>query len=106
MPGSNPEFDRYPFRFVFLEALACGVPVVGCKLEDPWEVNDPESQLIIQVDPNNKDEIIAGVLTALSRPKGHLQPGIEKFYFGAFSAKLHGILTDIVSTAKHSPRQA
>jgi len=106
MPGSNPEFDRYPYRFVFLEALACGVPVVGCKLEDPLEVNDPESQLIIQVDPNNKDEIIDGVLTALSRPKGRLQSGIEKFYFGAFRAKLHGILTDIVSAAKHSTRQA
>src|SRR5258706_2629200 len=106
MPGSNPGFDRYPYRFVFLEALACGVPVVGCKLEDSWEVNDPESQLIIQVDPNNKDEIIDGVLTALSRPKGRLQPGIEKFYFGAFSAKLHGILTDIVSAAKHSTKRA
>lgn len=96
MPGSNPEFDRYPYRFVFLEALACGVPVVGCRLEDPWEVNDPESRLIIQVDPNNKDEIINGILTALSHPKGRMQPGLENFYFGKFKANFHEIVTKII----------
>ena len=82
------------------------MPVVGCKLEDPWEVNDPESRLIIQVDPNNKDHIIDGVLAALSRPKRSLPRGIEKFYFGAFSARLHDILTDIVAVAEHRTRQA
>lgn len=97
MPGSNPEFDRYPYRFVFLEALACGVPVVGCRLEDPWEVNDPESQLIIQVDPNNKDEIINGILTALYRPKFQIQSGLENFYFGKFKANFHEIVTKIIS---------
>jgi phosphatidylinositol alpha-1,6-mannosyltransferase len=97
MPGSNPEFDRYPFRFVFLEALACGVPVVACRLEDPSEMNDPESRLIIQVDPNSKEEIIEGVLAALSAPRGGPRPGIEKFYFGAFRDRLHRILTEVVS---------
>ena len=97
MPGSNPEFDRYPYRFVFLEALACGVPVVGCRLEDTWEINDPESQLIIQVDPSNKDEIINGILTALSRPKFQIQPGLENFYFERFKANFHKIVTKIIS---------
>ncbi|MBZ0093862.1 MAG: glycosyltransferase family 4 protein [Sulfuricella sp.] len=101
MPGSNPEFDRYPYRFVFLEALACGIPVVGCRLEDPWEVNDPESQLIIQVDPKNKDEIINGILTALSRPKCQIQPGLENFYFLKFKANFHEIVTKIISAVKH-----
>jgi len=100
MPGSNPEFDRYPYRFVFLEALACGIPVVGCKLEDPSEADDPGSQLIIQVDPNNKTEIINAVMAALTRPKGRLQPGIEKFYFSEFRAKLHEIVTHIVCAAR------
>jgi glycosyltransferase involved in cell wall biosynthesis len=96
MPGSNPEFDRYPYRFVFLEALACGVPVVGCKLEDLWEINDPESDLIIQVDPSKKEEIIEGILTALSRPKGVIQQRLEQFYFGRFKARLHEIITDVI----------
>jgi len=96
MPGSNPAFDRYPYRFVYLEALACGVPVVGCKLEDPWEAGDPESNLIIQVDPNKKEEIIQGILTALSCPKQALQPGLQRFYFNAFQAKLHEIVTEVI----------
>lgn len=97
MPGSNPIFDRYPYRFVFLEALACGVPVVGCRLEDPLEINDPDSQLIIQVDPNSKDEIIKGILTALSRPRGVIQPGLEKYYFDSFEAALHKIVKDVLA---------
>lgn len=97
MPGSNPAFDRYPYRFVFLEALACGVPVVGCRLEDPLEINDPDSQLIIQVDPNNKDEIIEGILTALSRPKGVIQPCLEKYYFDSFEGTLHKIVKDVLA---------
>jgi len=93
MPGRNPAFDRYPFRFVFLEALTCGVPVVGCTPEDPSEIEDPHSQLIIQVDPNKNNEIIDGILIALSRPKGTQQPGIENFYFAKFKTMFHEIVS-------------
>jgi phosphatidyl-myo-inositol dimannoside synthase len=99
MPGRNPKFDRYPYRFVFLEALACGIPVVGAKLEDSWDLNDPDSQLIIQVDPNSKEEILQGILAALSQPKGVLPEGIERFYYGRFMYKFHEIITDILSEA-------
>lgn len=97
MPGSNPEFDRYPYRFVFLEALACGVPVLGSKLEDITEVNDPESRLIIQVDPNNKCEIIDGVMTALALPQAKILAGLENFYFANFQKRFHKILTEIIT---------
>jgi phosphatidyl-myo-inositol dimannoside synthase len=97
MPGSNPEFDRYPYRFVFLEALACGVPVVGCKLNDRSEQDDPDSDLIIQVDPNDHNDIISGILTALSRPKGRIQPELQNFYFNKFKERLHEIVTQILS---------
>jgi len=106
MPGSNPEFDRYPYRFVFLEALACGVPVVGCRLEDAQEANEPESRLIIQVDPNDKRAIVEGVMTALSRHAGTVQQGIERFYFGVFSSTVHGIVADITSGKQPRPLQA
>jgi glycosyltransferase involved in cell wall biosynthesis len=102
MPGSNPLFDRYPYRFVFLEALACGVPVVGCKLEDPWDRNDPESRLIIQVDPRNKEEIIEGILTALSLPEKTIPPGLERFYYARFETNFHKIVLDILD--KHIVR--
>jgi glycosyltransferase involved in cell wall biosynthesis len=92
MPGSNPNFDRYPYRFVFLEALACGVPVVGCKLEDARESNEPDTRLIIQVDPSNKCQIIEGIQTALLREAKSLQPEIQNFYFHSFKHRLHSIV--------------
>ncbi|MCK9418602.1 MAG: asparagine synthase (glutamine-hydrolyzing) [Nitrospirae bacterium] len=100
MPGSHPEFDRYPYRFVFLEALACGVPVVGCRLEDPWEINDPDSQIIIQVNPYDRGEIIEGILSALSRPKNQVQPGLENYYFGKFETNFHQIVSHIIVGVK------
>lgn len=96
MPGSNKHFDRYPFRFVFLEALACGVPVVGCRLEDDSEINDPDAkQLIIQVDPDNQDDIKRGIIEALKLPRGHRE-GIENFYFPAFRDNVHSIIDNMI----------
>lgn len=96
MPGSDKDFDRYPYRFVFLEALACGVPVVGGKLDDEAEANDPDAQkLIIQVDPNNKQEITQGILKALSIPK-RIHPELSNFYYKAFSNKLYRIIDDLL----------
>ena len=96
MPGSNTIFDRYPFRFVFLEALACGVPVVGCILEDISERNDTLAQkLIIQVDPKNPDDVKRGILKGIEIPKEH-KSGIENFYYIAFEEKLHSFLDNIL----------
>jgi len=92
MPGSDREFDSYPYRFVFLEALACGVPVVGCRLEDDSEMNDPFARkLIIQVDPNNREEITEGILEALPL-SGRIPPELSKFYYASFSRKVHRII--------------
>lgn len=96
MPGSNKIFDRYPYRFVFLEALACGVPVVGCRLEDESEANDPDARkLIIQVDPNSKEEITQGILNALSLPK-QIHPELSNFYYASFLKTLHRIVDELV----------
>jgi phosphatidylinositol alpha-1,6-mannosyltransferase len=96
MPGSNPIFDRYPYRFVFLEAIACGVPVVGSKLEDQLEAEDPDArELIIQVDPDNKEEILRGVLFALNRGNKVSGAVLAKYFFSAYQSKLHSIITDI-----------
>jgi glycosyltransferase involved in cell wall biosynthesis len=92
MPGSNPIFDRYPFRFVFLEALACGVPVVGCRLEDESECNDLLAQkMVVQVDPNSENDIKRGILAALKTGTA-LKEGVEDFYYVAFEKKLHEFL--------------
>jgi len=96
MPGSNPNFDRYPYRFVFLEALACGVPVVGCRLDDPTETDGIDSQLIIQIDPSKRHEIVEGILAALAKPKHTIPPDLEQFYFSTFKSKLHTIVENAI----------
>ena len=99
MPGSSKIFDRYPYRFVFLEALACGVPVVGCRFEDESEVNDSDAQLIIQVDPNDKEDIKIGIMKALNLLRG-FRSGIDNFYYTVFERCLHEIVDDLLI---HSP---
>ena len=95
MPGSNPIFDRYPFRFVFLEALACGIPVVGCRLEDESEANDPDAnELIIQVDPDDREDIKRGIMLGLEKGRNYMSR-VESFYFEPFEKRVHDILDEI-----------
>ena len=97
MPGSGRLFDTYPFRFVFLEALACGVAVVGSALTDSEEANDPDvRELITQVDPHNTEDIVRGVLSALNEPKNGIKPAMAHYYYSAFEPKVHSILAQVI----------
>lgn len=92
MPGSNPLFDRYPFRFVFLEALACGLKVIGSRLEDQWEINDPDSSVVIQVNPNSKQDISSAIIKALYEDQKEIHPRLENFYYENFKIKVRDII--------------
>ncbi len=97
MPGSGPLFDSYPFRLVFLEALACGVPVVGVRLQDNAEANDPDARdLVVQVDPHDSAAIVKGILSAFERSGKGINPALAKFYYTAFERRAHEILAATV----------
>lgn len=97
MPGSNPTFDRYPFRFAFLEPLACGVPIVGSQLVEASETEDPDArQLVVQVDPNDSADIKRGVLEALKKDRGAINPALFKFSYESFEARVSEILSGVV----------
>ena len=96
MPGSNPDFDRYPFRFVFLEALACGIPVIGSRPESASEASDPDSALIVLVDPRNKKELKKAILAALSVPH-QIRPELKGYYLSSFGHRLNEIIDDVLS---------
>lgn len=101
MPGSNKIFDRYPYRFVFLEALVCGVPVIGCKLEDKFEADDPDArELIIQVDPSNTEEIVRAVLLAVNRRYKINYAVLSKYFFSTYQTKLHAVIDRIRTGCK------
>lgn len=95
MPGSNPLFDRYPYRLVFLEALACGLPVVGSVMKNQLDAADPLAQkLIIQVEPNDQQDIIRGILEGLS-VGNKFNPAINELSHDSFIKKTHTILDQI-----------
>ncbi len=97
MPGSDPKYDSYPYRFAFLEPLACGVPIVGAALEDAAERNDPvAAQLVIQVNPNDRADIKRGILEALKRGSGGFEALMMQFSFEEFERKAHAIITKVM----------
>ena len=85
------------FGFVFLEAMACGIPVVASKVDGSREAVR-EGELGLLVDPDNPEEIEAAILESLSRPKD-VPAGLEYFSFERFRERLGGILDELVPPA-------
>lgn len=86
------------FGFVFLEALACGIPAVGSRTDGGREALR-EGLLGILVDPNNPEEIEQAVIRALHRPKGSVPEGLSYFSFDNFAARLNDVVTATVNGA-------
>jgi glycosyltransferase involved in cell wall biosynthesis len=103
MPGTGPDFDRYPLRFGFLEAMACGVPVVGARPEDPEEQAIDGALLARQVDPNDTDAIARAIVETLAMPKA-IPRGLDKFGYGPFEQRAHAIVDQLARL--RAPRRA
>ncbi len=86
MPGTGEGFG-----FVFLEAMACGVPVVASAADGSREaVRD--GKLGIVVNPNDPDSVIQGILRALAEPPGRVPTGLEFFAYPNFVKRVHCLL--------------
>lgn len=85
MPGRGEGFG-----IVFLEAMACGIPVVASSLDGSREaVRD--GQLGRVVDPDDRAALQQAVLEALDRPKA-IPQGLDYFSFPRFRERLAEIL--------------
>ncbi len=91
MPGRGEGFG-----IVYLEALACGVPVVGSLLDGSKDAL-LEGRLGVLVDPDDRAGLIAGIREALSRPKGVVSPLLSEFSESRYTQRVHAIL-DAVGT--------
>jgi glycosyltransferase involved in cell wall biosynthesis len=91
MPGRGEGFG-----IVFLEALACGIPVVGSKLDGSREALR-QGELGILVDSSNPRELLEGIMAALKRPKGVVPPGLEYFSFENFERRCHNVMGQILA---------
>jgi glycosyltransferase involved in cell wall biosynthesis len=89
MPGRGEGFG-----IVYLEAMACGVPVVASKADGSREALR-NGELGILVDPDKPEEIKAGILEALKRPRGVVPDGLDYFSYSNFEKRCHEILNQI-----------
>jgi len=86
MPGRGEGFG-----FVFLEALACGVPAVGSNADGSREALRC-GELGEVTDPTDTASIRDGILRALQRPRG-VPPGLFYFAWPKFSQRVREALT-------------
>jgi glycosyltransferase involved in cell wall biosynthesis len=82
MPGRGEGFG-----FVFLEALASGIPVVASRLDGSREAVR-NGLLGALVDPNVPMDIDRGVAEALARPRGEVPDGLSYFSYPNFEARV------------------
>lgn len=79
------------FGFVFLEAMACGVPAIGSKADGGREAL-LDGKLGLLVDPTNPAEIRAAILETLARGARKIPDGLDYFSFENFVARANAIL--------------
>jgi phosphatidyl-myo-inositol dimannoside synthase len=87
------------FGFAFLEAMACGIPVLGSTLDGSREALRGGA-LGILVDPRRPEELQAGILAALERPRGVIPEGLEYFSFEKFEKRCHEILRLVIESGE------
>ena len=90
MPGRGEGFG-----FVFLEALACGVPAVGSTIDGSREALR-DGLLGELVDPNDPESIRQGILAALAKPR-QIPKGLDHFAWPAFQQRLAAAVQRVVA---------
>jgi phosphatidylinositol alpha-1,6-mannosyltransferase len=90
MPGRGEGFG-----FVFLEALACGVPVVGSAVDGSREALR-DGQLGELVDPADSASVLSGIRRALQKPAA-IPPGLAHFSWPAFTGRLKAAMDSVLA---------
>ena len=85
MPGRGEGFG-----IVYLEALACGVPVVASSADASQEAV-LGGALGSVVDPDDPASVVSGIRDALARPEG-VPPGLDHFSQAHFAERWHAVL--------------
>jgi glycosyltransferase involved in cell wall biosynthesis len=95
MPGHGEGFG-----IVYLEAMACGVPVIASTMDGSREaVRD--GMLGLTVNPSDAGALRDAVRTALRKPKG-IPPGLDYFDLRQFHQRAHTIVDRLRRTRAQS----
>lgn len=93
MPSSGEGFG-----IVFLEAMACGIPVIGSKIDGSREALQ-EGKLGVLVNPANPEEIKKAIIESLAFPK-KIPKGLEYFSLTMFEQRVHDFIDDFLNKRK------
>lgn len=91
------------FGIVFLEALACGIPVVGSRLDGSREAL-LDGALGELVDPREPLEVRDGILRALARGKG-IPEALRTYSSEAFAERAEAVVREILACARSTPSE-
>lgn len=83
------------FGIVFLEAMACGIPVVASSSDGGREALR-DGKLGILVNPTDLQEVKGGILKALKSPKGSVPEGLDYFSYPNFEQRCQQIITQVL----------
>jgi asparagine synthase (glutamine-hydrolysing) len=83
------------FGIVFLEAMACGIPVMGSRLDGSREALR-DGELGVLVNPDDSSEVLAGIVSTLSRARG-VPEGLDHFSFEWYQKRVADIAREAVS---------
>ncbi|MEO8192472.1 MAG: glycosyltransferase family 4 protein [Gemmatimonadales bacterium] len=88
------------FGYVFLEALACGIPVVASSIDGSREAV-MNGGLGIMVDPRNRPQLLDGLRSALRSPFVPSRDALEYFSPGSFEQRAHRIVDATLEMSRH-----
>lgn len=83
------------FGIVLLEALACGIPVLGSERDGTSEAL-LNGELGLLVDPSNPEDVHAGVLETLKRRPGEVPAALTHYSTAAFAKRAETIVREAV----------
>lgn len=80
------------FGFVFLEAAACGLPVLGGSRDGSRDAL-VEGRLGVMVDPTDSEQLLGGLVEILSKEKG-VPDAVKPFDFPRFKLQVEALITN------------
>ncbi len=90
------------FGFVFLEAVACGVPVIASKHDGGREAI-LNGELGLLIDPSSSAEIEAAIRELLARGTKTIPERLDYFSFENFERRVHAILDQSLASGPVRP---
>lgn len=89
------------FGIVFLEAMACGIPVVASSADASIEAVRG-GELGVVVDPSDPSSVLEGIRDALARPKG-VPDGLDYFSHARFAERWREVAHSVFSASSAEP---